>query len=311
MEKKKKWLIGLAVLSVFGGGFLLTREPSPTPQELAQKAKLEAIEKEKQKEEEIQRRYKLADESLEKEPQMSILFAEKILPLRSEDERALTIIGTAHLKLSNYHDSKDYFKRVLRINPENKQAQLGFGISLSELQEDDERAMYHLRKAQELDENNPDVYYTMSTIHKRNGDKKLALEEVKKAIELKKKDGLAHFLAAEIYFEMKDLKKTEQYLTQAIEHGYPTKYVVYALRGAVRSDLKRYRDAVADFEMSVSNFPNGETPPNYKFVHSMAASAYKKMGDITKAGHHAREFLHSQGLIKYDSDYEKELKNDN
>ena len=114
----------------------------------------------------------------------AIEFYNRALQIDKDNPKALLGLGRAYLKIGFLSKSRHYFKDYLNQNKE-KDASVYYDYAISNfLSNNLNMAIEYAQKAQEIDNNNPDIYFLIAKIHNNLNENKMANENINKALQL-------------------------------------------------------------------------------------------------------------------------------
>lgn len=114
----------------------------------------------------------------------AIDFYNKVLSLDNDNSDAMLGLGRAYLKIGFLSKSRQYFKDYLSQNG-NKDSTVYYDYAIANFLSNHQNiALEYAQKAQEIDENNPDIYFLISKIYSTLNDTEKATVNINKALEL-------------------------------------------------------------------------------------------------------------------------------
>lgn len=114
----------------------------------------------------------------------SIEFYNKVLLLNKNNPNALLGLGRAYLQIGFLSKSRQYFKDYLN-QKEQKDVSVYYDYAVANfLSNNRNLALEYAQKAQEIDKNNPDIYFLIAKIYNNLNDEKDAEENINKALQL-------------------------------------------------------------------------------------------------------------------------------
>ena len=114
----------------------------------------------------------------------SIEFYNKVLQLDDDNSEALLGLGRAYLKIGFLSKSRKYFKDYLDQKNE-KDNSVYYDYALANfLSNNQDIALEYVKKAQEIDKNNPDIYFLTAKIYRALKEEEKANKNINQALEL-------------------------------------------------------------------------------------------------------------------------------
>jgi len=89
--------------------------------------------------------------------------------------------GTLSFKLAKYKEAKKDFEKVISLNVTNARAYNNLGLVEQVFFDDAKKAAKHIKKAIELEPENPEFHNSLAEVYERIGKRKLAREEKERA----------------------------------------------------------------------------------------------------------------------------------
>lgn len=148
-------------------------------------------------------------------PAVAEVLAKQILRCDPEHLSALQVLGLCKYRMERYIEAIEIFQTALEIDPTNADNYNNLGLAYSGLDYTD-HAIENFKKAIELKPNA--LFYNNIALQYRSANNyELALESIQKAIEIDATSPQIHVNLGGLYGEMKDLEKSIQALEKAIE----------------------------------------------------------------------------------------------
>jgi type IV pilus assembly protein PilF len=130
------------------------------------------------------------------------------------------------------------------------------------------------------------IYVEMGMAYMRDGQNAVALQKLKKALEVDDKSPEAHNVIAILYQQLGEIERAGKHYDRAVELDEQDPYIRNA-RGSYYCSLRRYTDALEDFEQALAN-PLYPTP---WVALTNAGLCVEQKGDMSKAENYYRRAL--------------------
>ncbi|MBN2532277.1 MAG: radical SAM protein [Spirochaetales bacterium] len=119
----------------------------------------------------------------EKAYQLADIYFSRVLSIEPENFHAIDCLGFIHFFLEDYHKSREYNEKALKLNPKNAYAWKGLGLCLSRTGQV-KKGIYYITKAIQLSKDDySDYYFDLAVVlyeHNKTKDALKILEKVRK-----------------------------------------------------------------------------------------------------------------------------------
>lgn len=144
----------------------------------------------------------------------------QVVALDINDEDAIYRRGLVYLQKHDTLSARCDFETLLKINPESRNASIGFAALMKYRNYYDE-AVNIYSKIIKLNERDFDAYFGRAEAYFYLGKMAKAREDIKKAIDIDDKDPLAYVLRAKIGWSQFERESAIKDFDKAVELGYP------------------------------------------------------------------------------------------
>lgn len=147
----------------------------------------------------------------------ALFFSKLSLERNPEQIEILSHLATIYDALKKFDKADVYFKKALKLEPENPLVNNNYAYSLCVRNIDIEKALLYSEKAIKVSPNNSAYLDTYGWIHYHLGNYEVALEYILKSIELGEKSAEVFEHLADIYMKMGKYKEAKEAYTQALQ----------------------------------------------------------------------------------------------
>jgi Flp pilus assembly protein TadD len=176
---------------------------------------------------------------------------------------------------SSYRNAVSLSKRILRFNPDNKEAHKELASVYLE-QKRYRDSFEHIDKAIKLAPFDSDLYILQGTYYEGTGDVGLAVNSYERLLKIEPHSARANNNLGVIYFDKGDFNKARLFLRQAIDFN-PLLFEAYLNMGKLCTKTNEIKEAVSFYKQAIELNPdNGEA-----FVS--LAKIYFNKGDFKSA----------------------------
>ena len=173
-------------------------------------------------------------------------FLNKALKKDDEGVGALTALGDLYSKKKNYDKANSYYKKALKVEPENVDVLLAKAKNLTIAGKIDD-ALPVLALAKSLKNDDPKVYVGLGDAYYFRKAFRPAEENYKAALKLKQNNPAAHFGLGQIHFREKDFTEALDQYNEAIKDN--ANYApAYLEKGRLLYFSDKYPEALTAFE---------------------------------------------------------------
>ena len=190
----------------------------------------------------------------------------KAIELNPNDPNSYTTRGRAHYNFEKYPQALKDWDKALQIDPAYLQAYIFRYLYHSHILKDKKLALADLNKAIELNPDNPLGYSMRSLNYLFEERYDLALSDINKAIELNPNEGHPYSTRGDIYLKLKDYNRAVEDFNRCFELD-PKLYTVYYGLAEAHEKLGQYDLAAEDYTQVIKNLSD-----------KMAATWYYKRG---------------------------------
>jgi tetratricopeptide (TPR) repeat protein len=186
--------------------------------------------------------------------QESIKLSKQAIELKNNFAEAYLTLGLAHYAFSEYDKAIDAYNKAVEFDKQYKDAYYNRGVAYYWLSKNTQ-ALADFQKAIELDKKDARTYTAMGVLYTKLAEnekdknyKKLAQEAYQQAIAVNPSYPSAYYNLALLESE-KQPKKALEYLNTYISLKKDADG--FLLRGMVYNDLKKYKEAILDFDEAI------------------------------------------------------------
>ena len=143
-----------------------------------------------------------------------------ILKFVPQHVETLCNLGATKIRLNQVKEARNLFERAILSDDKSGRAQWMHGVACFYLEES-ETAVASLKKAMEIEPNNPDPPFFLGIVHLGRADAAAAVTALQTAVDLKPRDPLFQFnLALALVSQTPpDLRGASQHYGEALRHG--------------------------------------------------------------------------------------------
>ncbi|HEY0006334.1 MAG TPA: tetratricopeptide repeat protein [Pyrinomonadaceae bacterium] len=181
-------------------------------------------------------------------------FYEEAIKLRPEFPEAEFQRATALQSLERFAEAEKAYRRVIELRPNWALPYHNLGLLLLNRLKREQEAETLLRRALQLDQNNPATLTALATIRLHAGDKKESLELARRATRLKDAAAPAWVLRGMLERDAGDKVSAAASLDHAIEAA-PNDPAALAERAELRAEAKDYGRAIEDLKAALRVAP--------------------------------------------------------
>jgi tetratricopeptide (TPR) repeat protein len=163
--------------------------------------------------------------------------------------------GLIHKKMGNLELALEDMTQVLQISPKHPDP-LKVRAKIYEKIQDYRRAIEDYTSLIELKHGTPVIYISRGFSWSMLGDKDKAMNDFKEAIKLDPKNALGHLNCGAIYLKKGQPQAALLSFDRAILHSSQERAIFYYSRGEALRHLRRYKQAIQDFDKAVLLRPN-------------------------------------------------------
>ena len=183
--------------------------------------------------------------------------------------------GSVFEKLREYQKAKDYFEKVIKINPNYADAHYNLGNIFNNLGEYQKAKSCH-EKVIELNPNYVNAHNNLGNIFRELGRKQKAKECFEKAIEINPNYVNAHNNLGNIFKGLGEKQKAKECFVKAIEIN-PNYAIAHNNLGNIFKDLGEYQKAKDCYEKAI------KLNPNYAVAHNNLGAIFTELEENQKA----------------------------
>ena len=166
----------------------------------------------------------------------------------------LLVLGNAYYYMERYHDAKNIFDQLLKLNPDDVAILFNRGTAYANLGKYKE-ALADFNRYLELKPDNPAALSNRGGVYKYLGMYKEALADFNRSLKLKPDDATALANRGGVNVDLKKYDEAFVDLNRALELT-PDKYVALVNRGILYTALRKYDEALVDFNRSLELNPD-------------------------------------------------------
>lgn len=168
-------------------------------------------------------------------------------------------LGTIYYNREELDKAEHHFREALRVIPEEAKYLYNLGIILQQKNENEEATKLFSRAVQ-AGSNDPEIYTYIAESFRKLKLNKLAIESLKKGLELKPDSVDLLFPLADLYYEEGDLGNAELILKRIVSRTGSDSYTETALvnLGIILDDMERYAEAIDLYSKALAINPENE-----------------------------------------------------